>query len=91
MQGRRPRYLHQLLPTFAGSGHFAATSVVVARRCLQRHGNGAKRFLASQVAFIFALAALMLKFCKNPGRPLRCPYLPTYPTYGKLKKKSRDG
>ena len=36
----------------------------------------------NQVAFIFAWPGIMLKFCKNPGRPLRCPYLPTYlPTY----------
>ena len=33
---------------------------------------------AKQVAFVFAWPGIMLKFCKNPGRPLRCPYLPTY-------------
>ena len=53
----------------------------------------------AQVYFIFALADLILKFCKNltgPCGPALCPaptytYLPTYLTYGKLKKKSRDG
>ena len=46
------------------------------------------------VYFIFAWAALMMKFCKNLAGPCPLPlptYLPTYPTYGKLKKKSLDG
>ena len=40
----------------------------------------------------FAEPDLLLQ---KPGRPLRCPYLPTYLptllTYGKLKKKSLEG
>jgi len=44
------------------------------------------------VYFIFALADLILKFCKNLTGPCGAPtYLPTYPTYGKLEKKSWDG
>ena len=38
--------------------------------------------LRQQVYFIFALAASMLKFCKNPTGPCGDPtYLPTYLPY----------
>ena len=34
----------------------------------------------------------MMKFCKNLAGPCPAPtYLPTYLTYGKLKKKTLDG
>ena len=39
--------------------------------------------------FFFSVPDLMLKFCKNLAGPCGAPtYLPTYLTYGKLKKKS---
>ena len=44
---------------------------------------------AEQVYVIFAWADPMLKFWKNLTGPCSAPtYLPTYPPYGKLKKKS---
>ena len=44
---------------------------------------------------LFCLAGHHDEILQKPGWPLPCPYLPTYlptyPTYGKLKKKSLDG
>ena len=44
----------------------------------------------TQVAFIFAWGGPHAKTWTALALPLPT-YLPTYPTYGKLKKKSRDG
>ena len=52
-------------PTEAAGGRWPIATIVT--KCC-----------VTQVAFVFAWPGIMMKFCKNPGRPLRCPYLPTY-------------
>ena len=78
--------------TQSAAHHMRASRGLERRVKIEAGVDGRRRATWGWPGFILCVGGSHAEILETPDRPLPCPslptYLPTYPTYGKLKKKS---